>query len=182
MYTPIVKKVPLALSILANKNVTQLWSNIIIIKESKQTIHYIFNFSLLCSHYVADFTKNLELHLMLVSNLLKTKFWHTQINVPKIGTPTLKTVFSTPDIYYVISIIVIPFRAYSYNSISRLWVTCWPIELCKDKDFASWFAVLQDVGQEYFTIALKTCNHLCLLHFLLVLAGASYSFNPTNNI
>ena len=57
---------------------------------------------------------------MLVSNLLKIKFWHTQINVPKIGTPTLKTVFSTPDIYYVISIIVIPFRAYSYNSISRL--------------------------------------------------------------
>ena len=35
------------------------------------TLHLFFIFSLLCSHYVADLIKKLELHLMVVSVLLK---------------------------------------------------------------------------------------------------------------
>ena len=52
------------ISILANKIAT-----CIISQESKQTIHYIY-FFLLCSHYVADLNKKLELCLMIVSVLL----------------------------------------------------------------------------------------------------------------
>ena len=63
-------------SILANKIATQWWPSIII-KESKKTIHYnlFFIFLLLCSLYVADLIKTLELHLMVVSVLLKVNFW-----------------------------------------------------------------------------------------------------------
>ena len=56
---------------------------IIIIKESKQAIHYIyfFIFSLLSSHYVADLIKKkLELRLMIVSVSRKIKFGHALIS------------------------------------------------------------------------------------------------------
>ena len=48
------------------------------------------------SHYVADFIKRMELHLMLVSVLLKIKFGHAQICVPKIGIPMLKIALYQP--------------------------------------------------------------------------------------
>ena len=60
------------------------------------TLHLFFIFSLLCSHYVADLIKKLELHLMLVSILLKIKFGHAQISVPKIGVPISKTACIDP--------------------------------------------------------------------------------------
>ena len=62
--------------ILANKIATQWWPNIIT-KESKQTIHYIyFLFSCYYVHIMfADLIKNMELQLMVVSVLLKIKFW-----------------------------------------------------------------------------------------------------------
>ena len=61
-------------------------------------VHYIyfFIFLLLCSYYVADLIKKLELHLMVVSNLLKTKFGHTQISEPKISIQMSKTVYTSP--------------------------------------------------------------------------------------
>ena len=67
------------ISILVNKTATQWWCNIII-KES--IFHFLvimftlfFIFLLLCSHYVADLIKKLELHLVVVSALLMVKFW-----------------------------------------------------------------------------------------------------------
>ena len=64
------------------------------IKESKQTIHYIcFLFSryYVRSYYVADSIKNLELSLTAVSVLLKISFGKGQIIVPKIGMLISKT-------------------------------------------------------------------------------------------
>ena len=48
---------------------------------------------LLFSHYVAGLIKKLEFCLMVVSDLLKIKFGHAQISVPKIGIPMSKTAF-----------------------------------------------------------------------------------------
>ena len=48
---------------------------------------------LLFSHYVAGLIKKLEFCLMVVSDLLKIKFGHAQISVPKIGILMSKTVF-----------------------------------------------------------------------------------------
>ena len=56
------------ISIFANKIATQWWPNNII-KESKQTIHFIY---FLFSYYVADLIKKLELYLMVVSVLLNS--------------------------------------------------------------------------------------------------------------
>ena len=68
-----------------------------IIKESKQTnITFIYYLSLLCSHYVIDLIKELEIHLMVVLIFLKIKFRHAQISVPKIGIPMLKTARINP--------------------------------------------------------------------------------------
>ena len=68
-----------------------------IIKESKQTnITFIYYLSLLCSHYVIDLIKELEIHLMVVSIFLKIKFRHAQSSVPKIGIPMLKTARINP--------------------------------------------------------------------------------------
>ena len=56
-------------------------------------------FLLSCSHYVTDLINNwkkLELHLMIVSDLLKIKFTRTQISVPKIGIPMSKTACINP--------------------------------------------------------------------------------------
>ena len=60
------------ISISANKIATQWWPNVTV-KESNLTIHYIFIFLLLCSHYVADLIKKLELCLIVVWVLLKIK-------------------------------------------------------------------------------------------------------------
>ena len=68
-------------------------------KESKQTIHYIY-FIFSCYYvtdYIADLIKKLELCLTVVSVLLKIRFGHAQISVPKISVSMLKTALSTPD-------------------------------------------------------------------------------------
>ena len=69
------------ISILINKIATQSWPNIII-KESKQIIHYIYiSFSHCYVHIMLliFFVKKLELCLMVGSVLLKIKFGHAQI-------------------------------------------------------------------------------------------------------
>ena len=73
-------------------------------------------FVILCSHYVADLTSNwkkLELHLMVVSVIIKTEFAHTQISVSKIGIPMSKTACIKPqsDIYSE--------KSFSYSLISK---------------------------------------------------------------
>ena len=67
------------------------------IKESKQnyTIHF-FSISSLCSYYIADLIKKLEICLTVLSVLLKIGLGHTQISVPKIGMPMLKTACINP--------------------------------------------------------------------------------------
>ena len=83
------------INILANKIATQLCLNIII-KESKQTMHYIY-FIFSCYYDVhITLIKKLELCLMVVSALSKIKFGHAQINVPKIGIPMSKTACINP--------------------------------------------------------------------------------------
>ena len=59
--------------------------------QTNYTLHLFYIFSLLCSDYVADLIKKLELCLTVVSVLLKIRFGHAQISVPKIGIPMLKT-------------------------------------------------------------------------------------------
>ena len=58
---------------------------------NKLTLHLFIIFSLLCSHYVTDLIKKLEMHLMVVSVFLKIKFRQAQISVPKMGILMLKT-------------------------------------------------------------------------------------------
>ena len=64
--------------------------------ETSYTLHLLSIFSLLCSDYDADLTKKLELCLAVVSVLLKIRFGHVQISVPKIGIPMLKAAFINP--------------------------------------------------------------------------------------
>ena len=77
---------------IAAKTVTKRWLQIMIM-EPKQATHYNYFdvFSLLCSHYVIDMIKKLELHLLVDIISLKIEFGHIRISVPKIGTPMLKT-------------------------------------------------------------------------------------------
>ena len=72
--------------------------------QGVQTIHHIYLLfpSLLCSHYVADLIKKLELRLMVVSVLLEIKFGHAQISVPKIGIPMSKNACINPCIHVCI--------------------------------------------------------------------------------
>ena len=56
--------------------------------QTNHTLRLFFIFSLLNSHYAADLIKKLELRIMVVSVLLKIKFGHAQICVPKIGINT----------------------------------------------------------------------------------------------
>ena len=60
--------------------------------EPKQTTryNYFIIFSLLCSCYVPDMIKNVELHLLVVIISFKIEFGHAQISVPKIVKPLLK--------------------------------------------------------------------------------------------
>ena len=51
---------------------------------------------MLCSDYVADLIKKLELYLTVVSVLLKIRLGHVQINMPKISIPLSKTVCINP--------------------------------------------------------------------------------------
>ena len=64
--------------------------------ETSYTVHLFSIFSLLCSDYVTDLTKKMELCLAVVSVLLKIRFGHVQISVPKIGIPMLKAAFINP--------------------------------------------------------------------------------------
>ena len=64
--------------------------------QTNYTLHLFFIFLLLCSHYDADLIKKLELCLMAVLVLLKIKFRHAQISVPKIGILMLKTTCINP--------------------------------------------------------------------------------------
>ena len=57
------------------------------IMEPKQATHYncFVVFSLLCSYYVTNIIKKLELRLLVVIILFKIEFGYAQINVPKIA-------------------------------------------------------------------------------------------------
>ena len=59
-------------------------------------LHLIYIFSLLCSDYVTDLIKKLELCSAVVTILLKIRFGQNQISVPKSGIPTLKTACINP--------------------------------------------------------------------------------------
>ena len=68
------------------------------LKESKQTMHGIFlNFLVIMFTLCRWFDKKLELCLMAVLILLKTKSGQAQISMPKIFTPMSKT---TPFYFY----------------------------------------------------------------------------------
>ena len=68
------------------------------LKESKQTTHDIFlNFLVIMFTLCRWFDKKLELCLMAVLILLKTKSGQAQISMPKIFTPMSKT---TPFYFY----------------------------------------------------------------------------------
>ena len=66
--------------------------------EPKQATHCNhFNvFSLLCSYYVIDMIKKLELGLLVVIILFKIEFGYAQISVSEIGTPMSKTACINP--------------------------------------------------------------------------------------
>ena len=64
--------------------------------ESKQTIHDIYIFSLLCPDYIADLIKKLELCLTVVSVLLKIRFGHPHVSKTKISIPMSKTACINP--------------------------------------------------------------------------------------
>ena len=68
---------------------------------NKLTSHLCIVFSLLCSHYVTDLIKKLEMRLMVVSVFLKIKFRHAQISVPKIGIPMSKSACINPWLLYL---------------------------------------------------------------------------------
>ena len=89
------------ISIVAKKTVTQRWLKIMIM-ESKQATNYNYFvvFVLSCSYYVTDIIK-LELCLLVVIILFKIEFGHTQISVPKIGTPMSKTASINPCVVYM---------------------------------------------------------------------------------
>ena len=59
--------------------------------QTNYTLHLFYIFLLLCSDYVADLIEKLELCLTVVSVLLKIRFGHTQISMPKIGILMSKT-------------------------------------------------------------------------------------------
>ena len=88
------------INILANKISTKWWPNIII-KDSKQTIHYIWFYFLVIMFILCCWfdKKKLELRLMVVLVLLKMKFGHAQISVPKIGIPMSKTACINPCVH-----------------------------------------------------------------------------------
>ena len=60
------------------------------------TLHLFFIFLLLCSPYVADLIKKVELHLVVVSVLLKIKFGHAHLVCPKSVYRCRKQAVSTP--------------------------------------------------------------------------------------
>ena len=64
--------------------------------QTNYILHLFYIFSLLCSDYVTDLTEKLELRLTVVSILLKIRFGHSQISVPKIGIPMSKTACINP--------------------------------------------------------------------------------------
>ena len=117
-------------NISADQIATQWWPDIIT-EELKHTLHLFFFFSVLCSHYVADFMKRLELCLMVVSVLLKTKFVSTQISVPKIGIPMSKTACINPrycvieKCFFANMILIKKFSVISVFVLLRLFFFKW---------------------------------------------------------
>ena len=59
--------------------------------QTNYALHLFYFFSLLCSDYAADQIKKLELRFTVVSVLLKIKFGHAQISVPKTSIPMSET-------------------------------------------------------------------------------------------
>ena len=87
-------------------------------------------FSLLYSNYVVDLISNwkkLELHLMVVSVLLKAKFTHTQISVPKISILMSKTALSSPRVICTLKMLVL-FDMKSGTCFLLLVVIVWKCE------------------------------------------------------
>ena len=64
--------------------------------ETNYTLQMFSISSLLCLDYVADLIKKLELCLTIVSVLLKIRFGHIQISVPKLVCQCRKQPVSTP--------------------------------------------------------------------------------------
>ena len=85
------------IGIVAIKTVTQRWLQVMLM-EPKQATHcnYFNVFSLLCSYYVIDMIKKLELGLLVVIILFKIEFGYAQISVSEIGTPMSKTACINP--------------------------------------------------------------------------------------
>ena len=63
-------------------------------------IHLFYIFLLLCSDYFADLIKKLEFCLTVVSVLLKIRFGHAQISMPKTVYQCRKQAVSTPDLLF----------------------------------------------------------------------------------
>ena len=59
--------------------------------QTNYTLHLFYIFLLLCSDYIADLIKKLELCSTVFSVLLKIRFGHAQISVAKISIPMPKT-------------------------------------------------------------------------------------------
>ena len=85
-------------SMLANKIATQ-WCPNTIIKESKKnyTLYLFFIFSSLCSYYVTDLIKKLELHITVVFLFwLRLSLGTSKLVCPKSVYPCRKQPVSTP--------------------------------------------------------------------------------------
>ena len=84
------------ISIVAKHFVTQVWSEIMIMKY-KQAIHY---FRFLFSYYVyimlLIWSRNWNYVYWLLLFLIRSKYVHAQISVPKIGIPMSKRVCINP--------------------------------------------------------------------------------------
>ena len=64
--------------------------------QTNYTLHLFYIFLILCFDCVADLIKKLELCITIVSVLLKIRFGHAQISVPKISIPVSKTACINP--------------------------------------------------------------------------------------
>lgn len=62
-------------------------------------ILYLFLIFLLYSYYDTDMIKRLKFDLLVVLILLKIKFAHVQINMPKIGIPMLEAACINPCLF-----------------------------------------------------------------------------------
>ena len=61
-------------------------------------LHLFFIFSLLCSYYITNMIKKMELCFLVVLPKIKIKFEYAQISVPQSIMSLLETASSTPAI------------------------------------------------------------------------------------